>query len=348
MIMSRRYGVELEMLVPTLTPTNTLVEAIVAEGVPCYNAGYTHATSAQWKFVSDGSLMPARGTYGVELVSPPLTGEEGFEQIRKVCQVLARFGVTVNRSCGLHVHVDANNLTVDAMRRLAIVYADAEGILDTFMPPSRRGNNNSYCQSVARANKASIARANGARDLATVMSGGSRYAKLNFTSYWRHRTVEFRHHAGTVDAGKVVNWTKMCLRLVNFAATSQVTFATGQVLPVNVRAGTKRALLVEMLLRPNGATRAELLVATGSYKLALGAVARAAGISVRRGRRINGGLTRYYGSRPNDGTPVSPTADLGTANMTFETFCERLALDEPEVTFWTHRRAFLINATEPA
>ena len=53
--------------------------------------------------------------------------------------------------------------------------------------------------------------------LARSITGGSRYFKLNVQSYWRHGTVEFRQHSGTVEFGKIRNWLLFCARLVDFS-----------------------------------------------------------------------------------------------------------------------------------
>jgi hypothetical protein len=43
---------------------------------------------------------------------------------------------------------------------------------------------------------------------------------LNSHSYWRHGTIEFRLHSGTLDADKIINWLiitqKMILKAKNF------------------------------------------------------------------------------------------------------------------------------------
>ena len=64
---------------------------------------------------------------GIELVSPPLKGEKGFETIRKICAILHKFNVKINKSCGLHVHVGVDGKDVEFFRRLFTLYATYEG-----------------------------------------------------------------------------------------------------------------------------------------------------------------------------------------------------------------------------
>jgi Putative amidoligase enzyme len=42
-------------------------------------------------------------------------------------------------------------------------------------------------------------------------------------AFWRHGTVEFRHHSGTVEADKIINWVSLTQHLLeNACATTQV------------------------------------------------------------------------------------------------------------------------------
>ena len=347
--LNQHFGVEIEMLVPVSVTRAELVRGLTAAGTPTVDAGYTHRGMSTWKIVTDASLRTEFGYYAIELVTPslpPLIGEAGFEQVIAAGRYLLSIGAKVNRSCGLHVHIDARTMSVDAMRRLAAIYSHAEPMLDALMPISRRGNNNTYCRSVAGVSRAAIARALSPDALAHALTAGAgswqtRYAKLNFAAWGRHRTVEFRHHSGTVDPDKILQWVKMCLRLAHFAATSTMSFATGAAMPASVRAGTKRALLLEMLMRPQGATRGELLVATGARTLSLGALSKASGVRIIRGYRRRGGLTNYHAETQY--APVVETHD-DDLPMTHEAFYDRLALTPDERAFWQARREFLTAA----
>ena len=60
------------------------------------------------------------------------------------------------------------------------------------------------------------------QDLESKITERSRYFKLNSQSYWRHRTVEFRQHSGSVEFEKVKNWILFCARFVEFSKKSAV------------------------------------------------------------------------------------------------------------------------------
>lgn len=208
---ARTFGIELEVI----GSMRVAYDALRAAGIDARMPGYTHSRTAFWKLVPDGSV-----SRGFEVVSPVLSGEAGITEARAVADALTAAGFTVDQSCGFHVHVGAGDLTADDIRTLAKRYAAYEATIDGWMPRSRRGSNNHYCRPVATvAQRLENRPATGtARDqIATALGTNihDRYYKLNLQSFWRHGTVEFRQHSGTVDAQKVENWTRFCLAFVD-------------------------------------------------------------------------------------------------------------------------------------
>lgn len=324
---SKTFGVEMECCVPNHTRGQVAAE-LNAAGVPCYDANYTHSASTQWKVVSDGSV---NGNGAMELVSPILRGEAGFEQVAVVCRVLNRLGAQVNRSCGLHVHVGARELSIKALRRLAIFYAQHEDVIDNLLPVSRRGANagNGYCCTNKNTNLAALATARDAMGVAVAVNGGGRYAKLNFTAFRRHSTVEFRHHSGTVDGAKVIAWTKACLRMVVAAERDQeeAIMVPTQTAP---QGNLRLRRIFDMVARPEGASREEIAAMLGRRTAPpVAKILRAAGIgfTVRRGR--------YYFNREAIAVPQ--------LRPTLATFTAKLAMPADEVAFWDARVVALAN-----
>ncbi len=198
--MSRMFGVELEMVGIT---REQAVRALRLVGIHVESEDYNHTTRTHWKIVPDGSVHG-----GFEVVSPVLQGEEGLEQLRTVVTALDDMGGAVNRTCGFHVHFDAADLGVEHIRAIVTRYAAHEAEIDAFMPPSRRGNANRYCQSVVGVVQNSrFCTATTLQELLSVQGG--RYFKVNLQSYNTHGTVEFRQHSGTLNAPKAVNWVRL-------------------------------------------------------------------------------------------------------------------------------------------
>lgn len=261
------FGVELEFFHPRQTRSQVCA-ALNAAGIACQDETYNHRLSSHWKIVTDGSLLDYSN--GSEIVSPVLSGDEGFTALAKVCEVLTSLGCKVSKKCGLHVHVGARGEPVGFFKNLVRLYKKAEPVVDSFLAPSRRGSfaGNGFCNTT-NINETAMDAASTVEQVATasgqdhgVYSARSsrRYRKLNLQSYWQHGTVEFRHHQGTVEADKACNWVRFCLRLA-VAARNGATLTDGT---------------LEALLSTVGATETETRYFIGRAAYFARAVARVA------------------------------------------------------------------------
>ena len=213
---NRKFGVEIEAHgVSRARIALKLTEA----GINVEVQGYNHNTANCWKLVTDGSV---HGTEAWELVSPILQGLEGLNELEQVCTVLEQNRVKINKSCGLHIHFDAQGMRTEQVKNLLVNYANFEEIIDSFLPQSRRANNNTYCRSV-KGFEERMASLTTISQMANLMS--SRYYKINLQSYSRHQTVEFRQHSGTVEFEKISNWIKFLHNLVEYSAKKKTTLA---------------------------------------------------------------------------------------------------------------------------
>ena len=227
---------EVKMLLATVTPTrvrkgefdfskltfgveiecynfyrNTLVEVGRNNGLTVRSEGYNHDDNQHYyKIVSDGSLEGANAN---EVVSPILKGTKGMNSLETICKALAEVDAKVNRSCGLHVHIGAEKMRDEHYCRLVRNYQKIEKAIDTFMPISRRANNNGYCHSLVGIN---FENCTTKREIAQAMHF-DRYFKVNATAYDRHKTVEFRQHSGTTDYEKISKWVMFLAKLVEYS-----------------------------------------------------------------------------------------------------------------------------------
>jgi len=212
--MKRSFGIEIECLCPSHT-RDEIACKINNAGVPCHSEGYNHERRNHWKVVTDASVPG-----GFEVVSPVLQGDVGFAQLRTVSAVLVNAGCRLSKETGMHVHLGMDDIKekVSVWKNLIFNYAVLEGTIDSFMPASRRAQNNRFCQSMRVQNWAQkIEQATTLKGMAQAITGRSRYFKLNCESYWRHKTVEFRQHSGTIEFDKIRNWVLFCGRLVEFS-----------------------------------------------------------------------------------------------------------------------------------
>jgi predicted RNA-binding Zn-ribbon protein involved in translation (DUF1610 family) len=128
---TRKFGIEIEYI----GDSSPVAREMVARGLRCAREGYNHQVRGGWKIVPDGSISG-----GFELVSPPLSGDAGFREVELACEALEAAGARINRSCGLHVHHDANDLDAPALGRLFRGWFLNQGNVDWLVAASRRGS----------------------------------------------------------------------------------------------------------------------------------------------------------------------------------------------------------------
>jgi len=108
---------------------------------------------------------------------------------------------SVNKSCVVHVHHEARDITDTQCNNLLNFYARCERTFDAFQPVSRKRQNNTYCQSMVTAYER--------MQSWETLSDLGRYHKLNFANRHTYGTIEFRQHSGSTEWDKLYNW--VCL-----------------------------------------------------------------------------------------------------------------------------------------
>ncbi len=216
---SRQWGIEIEFEFSHndfhVEFAEKVVEAIRSRGVDVQNQIDRHFTPTlyrEWKLVYDSSC-------GCELVSPPLRGQNGFNQVKAVIDALHSVGATVSESCGLHVHHDAAGFSAVELARAIAIYVRYEEVIDQLVAPNRRANSNGYCGSIAGNDREETL-----RDLSQVQCMGeihalfpSRYRKVNVRSLISHGTIEFRQLQGTLDFELIKRWVILTQLILNRA-----------------------------------------------------------------------------------------------------------------------------------
>jgi hypothetical protein len=208
----RTFGVEIEARGMTVSEASRALR----------HAEANNENLRGWKVVFDG-------TSGVdfEVVSPILRQDEnGFQAVRDVCQLFNDLGCDVNHKCGLHVHIGVRDLNSVELANTVNRYNYYSQFIDRQVAPSRRANNNLFCtdhSSKIDANQTCQQMANAQR---------GRYYKMNLKSYLTHGTLENRHHQGTLNASKIINWVKFVAIQIETAkadAANAVTTPTSTV-----------------------------------------------------------------------------------------------------------------------
>jgi Putative amidoligase enzyme len=199
----------------------TVVAELKRAGIDIAYEGYTHRVMSSWKLVTDVSVT-GTGTglrKGLEIVSPPLAMDEMERQMKIITDVLNELGAKVDRTCGVHIHHEIDDLKVNDIKNIFKIYAKHDEIINSIMPKSRRGNEGrqpTYCKTVNREDfLTAIDICDSIREIGYATS--DRYRTINFNSYLRYGTIEFRQHSGTTDFEKIMSWIRITQAIVHTA-----------------------------------------------------------------------------------------------------------------------------------
>ena len=225
-----------------------------------------------------------------EIVLPPLADcQFAYDYIDSVCTAIERAGATVNRSCGLHVHIGnapladgmaptrfcgdsidfkartgryvvgqyyAEPMDFVAVQDVQRRYTRQQDTINKMFPRSR--TNNRYCAALSLA---SI-------DAATTISDldFGKFTTVNLQT-WRRGTIEFRQAAGTIETDKIWNWVQFLLNLFDHTNTARIEGGTRTIVTDTpdqpFRRGARIGVQYSMMRTLNGATTQEIMDATG-------------------------------------------------------------------------------------
>lgn len=208
MTIVRKYGVEIENTLSIGQAYN----ALVAAGVPCQNTD-SHIGSSHSQVVvkRDGSVGG-----GSEVVLPP---SMTHHLLKRVVSALVAAGGQVDGRCGLHVHVDATDMTTDQkIDTLAVLthryHRGKKAIANHFVSSERYRNK--YCKSVRGQRAFLVSSKHKAVEHAwqtkTVFNPThEKYLAIRRTSIG---TIEFRQLQGTLDYNLITRWVDFCCWMV--------------------------------------------------------------------------------------------------------------------------------------
>lgn len=206
---------------------------------------------------TDGSINTEDG---VEIRTAPARGAKFSMQISQLCDVLTGHRTRVNRTCGLHVHVDARNTDLtgyertrdDALHNTLQMWREAESWAFSIMPASRRGN--SYCRPLFTMPGRGTPVDMPAGDFQYAFENwcSDRYFPINMQSLRRHGTIEFRLHNATTSERHITAWARWCCAFVNLALTRDASEFRGKRNWSDIVGPQDRATLEHRLLKFSG------------------------------------------------------------------------------------------------
>ncbi len=168
----------------------------------------------------DGSIVCDDEYRAEEHRTSILQGDAGMEVIEKHCKKLQASTYDVNKSCGLHVHIDCTDLKHSQLLNILSFIRVFDEVIFALMPKSRRVNH--YCQRISVEKivmqKLFKYKTEGEEVLKqrfnNSFEGLERYRGFNLQAYYEHGTVEFRYHSGTINEEKIKHWIITCLSIV--------------------------------------------------------------------------------------------------------------------------------------
>lgn len=240
---NQRFGIEIEMTGLTRKEASEIIALHFSSLSIHEGGGYdTYSVSDQhgrkWKIVSDASITPQCGNrstmnreYKVEMVSP-ICKYDDIEDIQEIVRKLRTEGnAKVNKSCGIHIHVDATPHDARSLRNITnIMYSKEDLIYKALQVDVRREHR--YCKKVDESfiEKLNKRKPKDISQVENIWYNGnvyrshthyddSRYHALNLHSVFSKGTIEFRLFNGTLHAGKIKSYIQFCLAISHQALT---------------------------------------------------------------------------------------------------------------------------------
>lgn len=192
----------------------------------------------------DASIR-GEGSPGVEAQSSLLRGSRGEEFTARTMAAFKIAKAWVNKSCGMHVHLSADEFiptsrqdTPTFLKDLWKAHLVFEDVIFSFLPYNRRLNR--YCrplrdyfkiseidmiETIYDAEKLWYKQqdANAIRSEKQHHHHASRYFGINFHSLFAQNHLEIRHHSGTLNGKKILQWANLHALIMDAAVAGKFT-----------------------------------------------------------------------------------------------------------------------------
>ena len=234
----QRFGIEIEMTGITRARAAEVGAEYFGTSSRYIGSGYDayaalDSQGRQWKFMSDASIEPQRKSggrtvsadsdYKTEMVSP-ICRYEDIIPIQEMIRKLKENGAITNKSCGIHVHIDASPFDARTLRNITNIMASKEDLIYKALGVSV-ARQNRWCRPVEQRfldelNRRKPRSLDGVEHIwyngnsrRNSHYDDSRYHCLNLHSVFQKGTVEFRLFNGTLHAGKIKAYIQFCLAI---------------------------------------------------------------------------------------------------------------------------------------
>lgn len=221
------FGFEIEFLrsANINSVINNVQEAGRQSGKPALENISDQRNRYNTTFYPDRWIQAYDCSCGWEMKSQPLTDTA---EVQLVMAAIRQAGGTVNRTCGLHVHVDVTHLSFEQRKRLTKIYLRNEEAMEMLLPPSRRGRQAGYAMANRMSLRGEIADwfanidlASDECELRSAVNPNGKYSKLNLIPFGSKGTYEFRGHQGTLNFKKIDAWASVIAAMLNMALSNE-------------------------------------------------------------------------------------------------------------------------------
>lgn len=150
---------------------------------------YIHGTS--WGYDSSIEINNAEHLYRQGQEVRVMLKKGKWKRLYEVCDYIKSNGGELNKTCGLHIHLDVRDLSSFAANTRGKRIGSALPWLLELVPQSRR--NNRYCR--------------------PEFSADSKYYAVTTHKYRHTQSIEVRLHSATLNASKIIKWIELLLFL---------------------------------------------------------------------------------------------------------------------------------------
>ena len=201
---------------------------------------------------NDGSLdsqedrRGQRLNQGKEIQTCLFGGSRGENKIRDFLKRMREIKSYVDASCGLHIHIDATDIRqlpdiaqTNVLRKIIAFHILYEDVISFFLPANRRANRfarqlNQYfnyhdlkdCHSIEQFIE--FWYKDNPDNVMTRLHrryDSVRYYGINLHCYFSQNNIEVRHHSGTLNAQKVLEWVNLHTAIIDYCKDDTSTLA---------------------------------------------------------------------------------------------------------------------------
>jgi len=141
----------------------------------------------------DGSLQRENDSQFTAEITFCFPKTEHYYRLNKVLSILNELGATVNKSCGLHIHLDMRGYSEATIEQYGTRLINSLPVLKKLVPKSRWATDDTYCQINSK----------------FTWQPDDRYFAVNMLAYEELGTIEVRLHSGTTNFLKIKNWIEL-------------------------------------------------------------------------------------------------------------------------------------------